>query len=161
MTRCSEIILSRRLEWAPDLADVHIRESGAAVEGDSKSRRNVSSVGANDHKQPLTCTTMATADANDELKAINVTQTSLATTHQSRLLTLLIDSVSTATSLTATSVSLLSQPSAIQANHTSCLPTTLLARPTSADPSLPARVVSTRCIYFTLASVNVRYAMNA
>ncbi len=51
-----EHILNRRLESvirAPDLADVRIRESGTAVEGDDgKSRRKVSDVGANDHKKP-------------------------------------------------------------------------------------------------------------
>ncbi len=55
LTRCSDMVsrvLSRRLE-SVDLADVSVRESGAVFEvDDSKNRRNVSSVGADDHKQP-------------------------------------------------------------------------------------------------------------
>ncbi len=51
-----ERVLSRRLELvirALDLVDVYVRESDTAVEGDDgKSRRDVSSVGANDHNQP-------------------------------------------------------------------------------------------------------------
>ncbi len=67
-------VLSRRLESVirvPDLAGVRARESGAAVEGDDgKSRRNVSNVGANDHKKTLTLYHHHGhhTDTNDELK---------------------------------------------------------------------------------------------
>ncbi len=73
---------NRRLESvirAPDLVDVRIRESGTAVEGnDGKSRRNVSNVGANDHKKTLTLYHLhgyhtTTAGANDELKFLATT----------------------------------------------------------------------------------------
>ncbi len=77
-----EHVLNRRLESdirALDLADVRVRETGAAAEADDgKSRRNVSNVGANDHKKTLTLyhhhghhTT--TADANDELQFLATT----------------------------------------------------------------------------------------
>ncbi|KAK0239629.1 hypothetical protein EDD85DRAFT_997285 [Armillaria nabsnona] len=67
-------VLSRRLESVirvPDLAGVRVRESGAAVEGDDgNSGRNVSNLGANDHKETLTLYHHHGhhTDANDELK---------------------------------------------------------------------------------------------
>ncbi len=68
-------VLSRRLSESvirvPDLAGVRVRESGAGVEGDDgKSRRNVSNVGANDHKKTLTLYHHHGhhTDTNDELK---------------------------------------------------------------------------------------------
>ncbi len=72
-------VLNRRLESnirALYLADVRVRESGAAVEGDDgKSRRNVSSVGANDHKETLTLYHHHGhhTDVNDELKFLATT----------------------------------------------------------------------------------------